>query len=407
MRRRPRILFAWELGANYGHATKIAETADAIGPLADIVIAARSLDAIATTAPHLVPVTVQAPYADTPDGRRPVVSYPDALGFCGWNEAETLAGLVRRWRALIAEVEPDMIVSQAAPTALLAARGGRSALAVLGSGYDAPPRAAPMPPFLPGMTQEAAAEAEARTLEIAEAAMARVGGEAPAPFCHLFDVASFALVALPQTDHYGDRAAIEPQHPPYLGQLYSADIGAERDWAGDGRHRILAYLRPGSPGFAAAVQSFAARAGAWDVLLAAPGIGASLRDRLAAAGVRAVDGPLRLDRLMENADLMVSHASNGVVSAAVTAGIPQVLLPTQTEQTMCAHTLARQKLAVGASGRVDAAALTTLLDRALASAQLRASARAAAERVARETPADPAGAAAACLLAAVPRPREI
>ena len=63
MRRRPRVLFAWELGANWGHASKIAEVAQALGPMVETVIAARAPSAIAAIAPALAAATRPAPFS--------------------------------------------------------------------------------------------------------------------------------------------------------------------------------------------------------------------------------------------------------------------------------------------------------------------------------------------------------
>ena len=41
---KPRILFAWELGANLGHATVIMKVAAALADCADLFIAARDPD---------------------------------------------------------------------------------------------------------------------------------------------------------------------------------------------------------------------------------------------------------------------------------------------------------------------------------------------------------------------------
>lgn len=402
--RRPRILFAWELGANYGHASKIIETIVALGPLAEVAVAAREPQAFAEIAPRLGLNIRPAPHAPPPPPpplgpAPPVLSYPDALRFCGWNEAVPLAGLIRSWRALFADLAPDLIVAQAAPTALLAARGGPWTVATLGSGFDAPARADPMPPYPGNHTQADLRAAEDRTLAVAEAALREAGGPALGRFRALFDAGPMLLAAMIQTDHYHPRRKWEPDHPPYLGHLFTTDRGEVLHWARNGRARILAYLRPGARGFGPAARALAALSRDSDIVLAAPGLPAPAADALRTAGLRVVDGPVRLDVLLPEADLMLSHGSNGVVAASLVAGVPQVLLPTQTEQFMLTRTVAAQKLAIGLAGRPDPAAIARALTEARDSTALRAASRAAAATVAATGTADPAGAVAARLLA--------
>lgn len=402
--RRPRILFAWELGANYGHASKIIETVTALGPLAEVAVAAREPSAFAEIAPRLGLNIRAAPHAPPPPPpplgpAPPVLSYPDALRFCGWNDAAQLAGLIRSWRALFADLAPDLIVAQAAPTALLAARGGPSATATLGSGFDAPARADPMPPYPGTHTPADLQAAEDRTLAIAEAALRETGGPALGRFRALFDAGPMLLAALIQTDHYRPRHRWEPDHPPYLGHLFTTDQGTVLHWERDGRARILAYLRPGAHGFQAAARALAALRRDHDIVLAAPGLPTAVAGALRTAGLRVVDGPVRLDALLPQADVMLSHGSNGVVAASLVAGVPQVLLPTQTEQFMLTRCVASQKLALGLSGRPDPAAIARALTEVRDSPALRAASQAAAATIAETANADPAGAVAARLLA--------
>jgi len=402
--RRPRILFVWELGANYGHASKIIETFVALGPLAEVVIAAREPQAFAEIAPRLGLNIRPAPHAPPPPPpplgpAPPVLNYTDSLRFCGWTDAVQLAGLIRSWRDLFAEVAPDLIVTQAAPTALLAARGGRWPVVTLGSGFDAPARADPMPAYPGDHTAADLRIAEDRTLAVAEAALRETGSPALGQLRAIFDAGPMLLAAMIQTDHYHPRRQWEPGHPPYLGHLFTIDRGSALDWAGDGRARILAYLRPGAHGFAATAQALAARGRTRDIVLAAPGLPAAAAASLRAAGLRVVDGPLRLDLLLPEADLMVSHGSNGVVAAGLVAGVPQFLVPTQTEQYMLTRAVAAQKLAFGLTGRPDPAAVSRTLEDALASRVLRASARAVAATIAAKGNVDPAAGVAARLLA--------
>ena len=49
-RRRPRILFAWELGENLGHASKITEIVRALNGRAQVTVAAQRPDAISAMA---------------------------------------------------------------------------------------------------------------------------------------------------------------------------------------------------------------------------------------------------------------------------------------------------------------------------------------------------------------------
>lgn len=392
----PRILFAWEAGENFGHVSKIAEVARGLTGRADVLAAVRNPIALRQIAPDL-PVTVlpapaappQAPMTGEDAGR----SYPDVLRHIGWSSPETLGPLVEAWRNLFALARPDVLVVQAAPTALLAARGLGLRTAMIGSGFDAPPRAHPMPTFYhwDETANTPPVEREVEVLGAANRVLGSVGASELTRFCDLLQTDAYLLATFAEIDHYAPRTAFEPDHPPYLGQLFTQDQGAEMTWRSKARRRILAYLRPRTPPFEAAVKALARLDDTHDVILAAPGASAQLAERLKPTAIRLCNGPVRLERLLAECDLGVSHASNGIAAAFVMAGAPQLGLPTQAEQIMVAHAVARQKQGLGLVGQFGPDAVHDALNTVLGSTAMREKAMQTADRLQETLPANPGG----------------
>ncbi|MEX2518720.1 MAG: nucleotide disphospho-sugar-binding domain-containing protein [Paracoccaceae bacterium] len=402
----PRILFAWELGAHFGHASKIAETARALAGRADIWVAARDPVGFRAIAPDL-PVRLIAAPAAAP--RPPVsaedqaVSYPDDLRHVGWAEAAPLAALIEAWESLFELIRPEIMVAQAAPTALLAARGLDLITAMVGGGYDAPPSAAPMPPFYFWRAElhAKAAARETAVLATANGALALRGKPQLTQFSDALKADHAFLATFAEIDHYGDRSRFEPDHPPYLGQLVTLDQGAELEWRPGAARRILAYLRPGGPAFDAAAGALAALAADHDVILAAPGAQPALFERMKGTPVRLVNGPVRLDRLLPDCDLGVSHGSNGVAAAFLLSGLPQICLPTHAEQVMVARAIGEGGFGLGLVGRFGEAQVGAAIRQALGSAPLRGRVRAAAARIGASAGRSPGARIADALMAVV------
>lgn len=353
---RPRVLFAWELGANFGHANKIARAAERLQDEADLFVAAREVAAIRQIAPDLKTTLLPAPYARTrrlSRGEQGPVNFAAMLSTEGWHDPVELGAAVESWRSLFDLVRPDVIVFQAAPTALLAARGTGRKTVVLGGGYDNPPLSSPMAPFDGEKPEliEIAKTQEAAVLACANEALAMNDAPKAGAFCDLLASDLSLLMTWAEIDHYENRAKVQPDHPPYLGALLGTGQGVELDWAGCDGARILAYLRPGSPYANAGLQALAAAGPANDIILSAPGIAPPDVKALTARGVQVSDKPVRLDRLLPNCDLGLSHASNGVGAAFLTAGVRQVGLPAQREQAMFARKLARSGLGLGIEGQ--------------------------------------------------------
>jgi len=307
---------------------------------------------------------------------------------------------VEAWRNLFALARPDVLVVQAAPTALLAARGLGLRTAMIGSGFDAPPRTHPMPAFYhwDETANTPPVEREAEVLGAANRVLSSIGAPELTRFCNLLQTDAYLLATFAEIDHYAPRTAFEPDHPPYLGQLFTLNQGARMTWRTKARRRILAYLRPRTPPFEAAVKALARLDRTHDVILAAPGASAQLAERLRPTAIRLCNGPVRLDRLLAECDLGVSHASNGIAAAFVMAGAPQLGLPTQAEQIMVAHAVARQKQGLGLVGQFGPDAVHDALNTVLRSAAMRQKAMQTADRLHETLPANPGGVLADAVL---------
>ena len=384
MSKLPHVLFAWELGANFGHVNKLGQVARALEGRAKLTVVARDPAAVRALLPDLDVTLLPAPTVPTRPlhkGEQPGICYPGALRQDGWDRSEKLLPLLECWDALLAAYPPDVLVAQAAPAALLAARGTKVKTALLGSGYDAPPLCAPMPSYAPD-DQKAAALAqdqEAKTLEVVNACLLARGQEPVANFCDILRTDCPILVADPATDHFAPRARYEPDHPPYLGQILSVDTGTETAWRNRGVPKVLAYLRPNTQQFAAAIKGLGQLAPDLDLILAVPGIDPSLKSQLEARSAVVIDGPVRLDRLLPECDLGVSYGTNGIGSAFIAFGVPQLGIPTHREQLLFTQAVARSGLGLGLAGKFGAEQVIEAVQKALAAGGLAEKAKTVAQ----------------------------
>lgn len=393
--RRPRILFAWELGDNYGHASKIVEVAKALGERAHISIAARvpaavramanGLDATIGPAPHV-------PFQPPSDPNEIAFGYSDNLAYLGWGSAGGLSRLVEDWHAVFNREAPDILVAQAAPTALLAARGANFTVTTLGSGFDSPPRSNPMPPFIHWTKDEGGRRR--KTLEVREAAILARANQVLAvnkcaplsAVCDVLRADHSYLATIPELDQYGPRSRFEPDHPPYVGQLITTSQGVRKNWPkATGRKRIIAYLRPNTQAALSALHGLALLRSQHDILLAAPGISHSFARELTNAGVDVTDGPLHLDGLLEQADIGVSHASNGIAAAFLIAGLPQLGLPNHAEQAMVAYAISKGKLGLGLGGAYTSEHFVDHINRLVSDTEIAQTTKACALKIAQNS----------------------
>ncbi len=404
----PNILFAWELGANFGHVNKLGQVARALQGRATLTIAARDPSAVRALLPNLNVTLLPAPTVGTRPlhkGEQAGICYPGALRQDGWDRKDKLLPILECWDALLAAYPPAIIVAQAAPAVLLAARGTGIKTALLGSGYDAPPLSAPMPCYVQDDAKAAALaqDQEAKTLDVVNACLAARGQTPVADFRDILRTDCPILVADAATDHFGPRDHYEPDHPPYIGQILSVDTGAELTWRDRGVPKVLAYFRPNTPQFAAAVKGLGQLAPDLDLILAVPGIDPGLKSQFEARSAVVVDGPVRLDRLLPDCDLGVSHGTNGIGSAFIAFGVPQLGIPTHREQLLFAQAVARSGLGLGLAGKFGAEQVIEAVQKALAAGGMAQKAKAVAQSLKDDGLDRPAERAAEMLLETISR----
>jgi UDP:flavonoid glycosyltransferase YjiC (YdhE family) len=330
-----RIAFAWELGGEYGHVMSCSGLAgglDAHGHR--IAFMFRELRQLAMIPEARAYDIFQAPRSMREgEGMDLPAGYADIMLGCGFARPAEAAGMMGAWRSLFRRWQPDLVIADFAPTALLAARSLNLPRVTYGNGFFLPPRTAPLPPFRFDAPVDLArlAQAEAAVLASANAALARFGAAPLARLADLFDGDDDFLCTFPELDHYGTR-----ETSGYWGPRVRFDRGTEVAWPPGTGKRIFVYVKTNLPQLDALL----------DVLVRSPhrivafipGLDAERRRRLAGRHRIVVDRPVKLERFLRECDLLISHG--GEMSAgALTYGVPSLVFPTHYEQFATARRL--------------------------------------------------------------------
>jgi hypothetical protein len=334
-----RILYAWEIGAGYGHVGAFLPLALELRKRGhDVVFAGRDLQ-LATTflGPHGFRV-LQAPvWLHDSSGLPPAVSYAELLFRFGFLDEHALMGMVRGWLTLFKLIGPDLVLVDHGPTALLAARSGPSPRALFGTGFYSPPRLQPLPSFRPWLNvpTERLLESERRVLEVINRVVDHLGGEPLSVLADLFRADEDFLCTFPELDHYPSRG---PAH--YWGPTFARHEGAPPEWPSGPGARILAYVLPTYRGFEPVLQSLADLP--YRVLLHAPGMDAGApRPRSRHGNVAFCPGLVQIVQAIRECDLIICHAGHGTVALSLLAGRPLVLLPIYIEQLLTSRNVVK------------------------------------------------------------------
>jgi len=353
-----RILFAWELGGAFGHAMACASLAGTLALRGHrIALAMREPVALDVAPDASAYERFQAPRAANEGlvSERPV-SIPEILLGCGYAQHAELGSLVRAWLAIFEQAKPDLVVADYAPTALLAARVAGLRRVTYANGFFTPPPLAPIPPYRFDEPVEAARlnAAEEAALASANAALTACGGERLARLVDLFAADEQFLCTFPELDHYQDRPATG-----YWGPRYRFDRGAALEWPKGTGKRVFVYVHTTMPQLDALLAALAQSP--HRVIAFIPGLDAQRRAGLASRTRLVAERPARLDALMRECDLLVSHGSE-IATGALLSGVPQLCFPAQYEQYLTSRRLEQ----VGSGGWIGSKAPAETVRAALA-----------------------------------------
>jgi UDP:flavonoid glycosyltransferase YjiC (YdhE family) len=372
------VVFAWELGANFGHLSR------QLGPAMElrrrghevIFVACDTLSASRLLSDHGFPF-VQAPTirrSAVRSERRTTLNYSSLLAAYGYLEAGVLRALLQAWRHQFQQLKPDVVVIDHSPTALLAVRTLAIPAVQIGTSFFMPPPADPLPSLQPWLAVPVAelAKTDEAVLKPINAVLQSFGSPRLPHLGRLFAEAPAMLTTFPELDHYGARTDLT-----YVGPISAATQYPVVEWAANRGRRIFAYLRQSTPGIEAVLNVLRTHSG--QVICSFPDAPPAMRERLAQSGVQVHNQPVDLRSALNGCDVVVNYAGMGTVAQALLAGVPQLLLPEELEQGLTARRAARVGAAILERGKTQQD-LQTSLDRLLEEPQFAAAAREFASR---------------------------
>jgi hypothetical protein len=333
-----RILCVWELGAGYGHLSRFLPVALKLRERGhEVVFALRDLSRAEMFLGRHGFAFLQAPvWLPENVGLQLPANYAEMLSSFGFLDQVGLAGMVKAWRQLYQVTEPDLLLIDHGPTALLAARGTRIRRALIGSGFGSPPRMSPMPPLRPWLKvpEERLIESEQRVLATANSVLGGLGVEPLQTLTGLFEVEEDFLCTFSELDHYPQRHGAR-----YRGPIFASDEGVAPAWPSGASERIFAYLHPRYRDFEKVVEQL--KALPYRTLMHAPGLSDKQIKKYQAQNLAFSPEPVRVTEASRECDLVICHGGPSTVAASLLAGRPVLVLHLQLEQLLLANNVVR------------------------------------------------------------------
>ncbi|OUM04112.1 hypothetical protein [Variovorax sp. JS1663] len=334
----PRVVLAWEHGLHYGHVSRLAAAAEVVerhgGRPVWALPEARLQKAAFFDASH---ERVKAPAAPAPRPANGTLhSFADVLLNMGFAEVSAMAIRVRSWMRLFAELSPASVVLDNAPAAQLAARLMGLRCFQLTNGFDAPP--ARCPDFSAGERRPQVLQLHATSLATLERNLRRTAmlctGHGEVTVADFLAWPQTVFDGLLETDPYG------PRHLDWwVGPLGAPPHALPLSWPerGKGDKRVLAYMRA-TLGGTEALGGLANRG--VNCLCVWPGVPARTLARFERSSVQILPHARSLQRLLPQADAVLSYGATSFVCQSLLAGKPQLVLPMDVEKRLIANRVA-------------------------------------------------------------------
>jgi UDP:flavonoid glycosyltransferase YjiC (YdhE family) len=336
------FLFAWELGDGLGHVGRILPIAQALRSKGhQIFFAAKDVTRVTQFDGSESLTLMQAPiWMHRLYGVPSPMSYAEIMLRAGFWDELSLTGLTQAWRSLYFLSRADVVVCEHAPCALFAAKVQGLKTVVMGNGFMCPPDVDLLPAFVGAEAAplDRLRSAQARVMRTVQVTTTRLG---VAPILLLGDVLrpnETMLTTWSELDPY-------PRvNPRYFGPIAQISHGAEPAWNGEASgKKVLAYLKAESPEIEPTLLALS-QCGA-NVLLYCPGLSPELLGKHKSSRLVFSSVPVSIAQAIHQADLVVSHGGDSVVSAALHGGTAQWIVPTHSEQLGTARAV--EKLGAG------------------------------------------------------------
>lgn len=334
------VLLIWELGGGIGHLVRLAPLATGLVQRGHrVYLVAKDLANVEKFFAGSGVQYLPAPSA-APMGRgcfRTPVSFSHVLHNTVFGDDRCLVGLVSAWKTLFQLTQPELIVFDHAPSALLAARGFPARRVTIGSGFCIPPDASPYPCIRPQVKYDLnrLAQEEAEVLARVNRVSALFRQQPLDRLGQLYSqVDQQFLTTFAQLDHYPDRSESH-----YWGPINGITAGGKEPIWPDGKgKKIYAYLKPypNLSDLLKALNESDARS-----LIYSDSIPLDLQKKFASEKLRFENERIDIAKAAQLCDIAITHGTLGTTSAMLQAGKPTLVVPLMLEQAITGRNVER------------------------------------------------------------------
>lgn len=377
-----KILFTWEIGEGSGHIAPYINLIKLLEQQGHTVFfALKNLGNASGLLKDTRTIYLQAPTLLSPLGDllKPIDSYPKILHNSGYSRVPQITSLIKAWQNLFKLVDPDLLILDYSPTAMLASLELPIKRLQIGTGFYVPTDTCPITGLetLQGNPQDIdkLIAFENGLLTKINTALTSLDMQPIKKIADIQRADQNMLLSFQELDHYPSRPDAS-----YLG-VFKAPAGLKPEWPDQPGPRVFMYLKP-FPTLQAFLQILNEKK--LPTLIYPDGISDRIKRQFTSETLRFVDKPLDMKTIGETATVAVCNGNHGTSAELLLSGIPILLVPLQAEQNITARNIERMGAGLSAPKK-HPASMGKKLDALINDPRYRQAAQAFAQRYSEHT----------------------
>ncbi len=264
----------------------------------------------------------------------------------GYQSKMRLAPVLRGWLHLLATLDVDHVISDHAPTALLASRLLSVSSVMIGDGFRVPPKINPLPGFRPWRSdKEKLLKDQAQAFVDDQLLLKSInesvielgfnGMEISSPD-ELYQHADQWIMSVPEMDHYGSRDI------PYVVRWPNTNSHDDAAWPkGDG-DKVFVVLNASSSHCEALFEQLSTLD--LPVLAVVEDASAHFINRFSSDKLIIQNEMVSIASVVQHCKIVFSHGEHDLIYQLLLKGVPSVLLPQGIQNTLLTYRLAKKRL---------------------------------------------------------------
>jgi UDP:flavonoid glycosyltransferase YjiC (YdhE family) len=329
-----KIVLAQELGGGWGHLLPLRSLAHEFIQCGCRVSLLCRDDVKAATVFQRMDVSIEKTPSWVIDKTGFSLNYAQNLWGNGYRDSRMLEAHFTWWTDRLQHLKPGFILSDYAPTALLAALSLGIPRGAFGTGFTLPPMVTPMPGLHPWIKTptDVLSCSEETVLEAIRKLVPRLSSIAG-----IFEGAERFLEIFPEMDHFEFRPSEN-----YAGPLLGALSGSEIIWPEGSGGRVFIYLSSINRCLDSLINHVKKRD--FPTVAIISGLSESERKAMESPTLKLSDSFVDLHKAASQCDMAVTQGGIHTSAAMLLEGVRLLICPEQLEQTLLAYRLKQKGL---------------------------------------------------------------